>query len=424
MAAVIPRRPGLVSATVCVALSVTSPAAHTADAADSPSGSSNIAVHRWTTDAAWRNGDRAGVAVRDGAIRIARPVGSRTYRDPYGDGRTRHYDVARWTSPWVPPGFGLDELIASWNATTPPGTWLEVQVRGRLGSGRTGSWDVLGRWADTDRTFHRTSAGAQPDDFSSVNVDTLRTDGRHRYASWQLRVTLLRLVGTARTPTVTSLGAVASRLPDRDDVATSRTGVHRRIALDVPRYSQMIHKGEYPKWDGGGEAWCSPTSTSMVLAYWRTGPSPKQYAWVDDSYAQPWIDYAARHTFDYRYDGTGNWPFNTAYAGTFGLDAYVTRLRSLRQAEGYLRAGIPLVASIAFGQGELDGTPIGSSAGHLLVIRGFTADGDVLVNDPAAQRASGVRRTYARGQFEDAWIPTTGGVAYVIRPPGTPLPSR
>ena len=47
-------------------------------------------------------------------------------------------------------------------------------------------------------------------------------------------------------------------------------------------------------------------------------------------------------------------------------------------------AGIPLVASVSFGAGQLDGAPISSSNGHLLVIVGFEADGDVVVNDPAA----------------------------------------
>ena len=44
----------------------------------------------------------------------------------------------------------------------------------------------------------------------------------------------------------------------------------------MPSYSQMVHSGHYPQWGGGGEAWCSPTSTSMVLAYY--GALPKPYA--------------------------------------------------------------------------------------------------------------------------------------------------
>jgi hypothetical protein len=56
------------------------------------------------------------------------------------------------------------------------------------------------------------------------------------------------------------------------------------------------------------------------------------------------------------------------------------------------------------------------------VIVGFTRSGDVVVNDPAARTRSGVRRTYDRGQFEDAWLPTSGGLVYVIHDRAHPLP--
>ena len=48
--------------------------------------------------------------------------------------------------------------------------------------------------------------------------------------------------------------------------------------LDVPRYSQMSHVGHSPEYGGGGEAWCSPTSTSMVLGYYDALPAPATYA--------------------------------------------------------------------------------------------------------------------------------------------------
>ncbi|QIK75309.1 hypothetical protein G7071_07570 [Nocardioides piscis] len=95
-------------------------------------------------------------------------------------------------------------------------------------------------------------------------------------------------------------------------------------------------------------------------------------------------------------------------------DAYVTRLTDLRAAEDFIAAGVPLVASIAFGRGQLSGAPISSSAGHLLVVVGFERDGDVIVNDPAAASNSAVRRVYDRDQFEDVWINASGGVVYVI----------
>src|SRR4030095_16217250 len=118
------------------------------------------------------------------------------------------------------------------------------------------------------------------------------------------------------------------------------------VDLDVPLYSQEIHAGEYPQFDNGGEAWCSPTSTSMVLAYWGSGPTSGDYGWVDPAFDDPWVDHAARYNFDYHYDGAGNWPFNTAYAAHWGLDGFVTQLHSLTEAEQFIAAGLPLLASI------------------------------------------------------------------------------
>lgn len=71
--------------------------------------------------------------------------------------------------------------------------------------------------------------------------------------------------------------------------------------------------------------------------------------------------------------------------------------------------------------GELDGAPISSTAGHLLVIVGFREDGGVVV-DPAARNDRGVRRTYDRGQFEDVWLPASDGMVYVITDADHPLP--
>ena len=63
-----------------------------------------------------------------------------------------------------------------------------------------------------------------------------------------------------------------------------------------------------------------------------------------------------------------------------------------------------------------------SSNGHLVVIVGFTESGDVVVNDPAAHTAAGVRHVYDRTQFENAWLPTSGGLVYVIHDDAHPLP--
>lgn len=53
--------------------------------------------------------------------------------------------------------------------------------------------------------------------------------------------------------------------------------------------------------------------------------------------------------------------------------------------------------------------------GHLLVVRGFTPEGDVIVNDPAAASDEGVRRVYKRELFQRAWLDRSG-VVYIIYP--------
>ena len=183
--------------------------------------------------------------------------------------------------------------------------------------------------------------------------------------------------------------------------------------LPVPTYSQMVHAGHYPQWGNGGEAWCSPTSTAMVLAYYGISPAPTG---ITPGHADAVVDHTAKMVFDHGYDGTGNWAFNTAYASTLVAgDAYVTRLRDLREAEDHILAGVPLIVSVAFGRNQLAGAPISASNGHLLVVVGFEPDGDVVVNDPAGATDADVRRVYDRAQFERIWIAASGGTAYVIR---------
>jgi hypothetical protein len=40
--------------------------------------------------------------------------------------------------------------------------------------------------------------------------------------------------------------------------------------LNVPQRSQLLPQYQGLGYGGGGEVWCSPTSTSMVMAYWSS----------------------------------------------------------------------------------------------------------------------------------------------------------
>jgi hypothetical protein len=367
-----------------------------------------VSFARWEGGPALRTGARSGLRVRHGALVLQDTTKRRAYR-----GTT--YDVGAWTSAPVSPGFGFTQLVASWSAATPANSWVEVRVKVA-----GGHWMVLGRWSSSDRHVRRTSVPGQSDAVGRVDVDTWKAASAA--TSYQLQVRLMRRTGASTaSPSVSFVGAMASRLPSSVP-AVSAPGVGTGVVLDVPTFSQMLHRGEFGQYGGGGEAWCSPTSTAMVLGYYGRLPDPSSYSWVGPR-TDPWVDEVARRTYDLAYEGTGNWPFNTAYAASRGLSAFVTRLRSLSEAEQLVAAGIPVIASVSFSSGALYGAPISSTAGHLLVIVGFTASGDVVVNDPAAATNSGVRRTYNRAQFEAAWLGGSGGTAYVIHDDAHPLPA-
>ena len=390
------------------------------------------------------SGTPSGLTYAGGGLTISStPEGSFAYIDPFAafdpiqqkvvDG-TGTYDYGTWTSPVYTLSFPFNELVSSWDADTPVGTWIQSEVRPLISDG-TGThwatWYKLGRWTSSDSDFHRTSVGGQGDADGFVSIDTFFTKD-HPAVAYQLRLTLYRRAGLDKTPTVTRYSAVASNLTNQKSSFPSQSGMAGQTIdlgapdpLAFPSYSQELHHGEYPQFDNGGEAWCSPTSSAMVVGYWGHAPDPSNFQYVYADYpnvVDPVVDYTARMVFDYHYDGAGNWPFNAAYAASQGLVADVTQLHSLAEAELFIKDGIPLVASVAWHSNKLD-TAIKSTNGHLLVIGGFTGDGNVIAYDPASTDDSTVRHVYDRAQFERAWILASGGIVYVDRPQGWTTPN-
>lgn len=361
-----------------------------------------VQLTSWGSYHELKAGQRRGLKLGRGSVTLKKPTVRRV------GGRT--WDTGTWTSPWATQPFGATSLVPSWEATTPGRSMVRVEVRGRTAAGTTGSWDTMADWSTRGRPVPRTTYSGQSDDLGGVNVDTWTATTP--VTAWQVRVTLMRPRGGRQAISLDRVGAVAS-VDATAARPTSAPGPAAGTVLPVPTYSQMVHTGHYPQWGGGGEAWCSATSTAMVLGYYGISPTPTGIA---AGHVDPVVDHAAKMVYDHGYDGTGNWAFNTAYAATLvGGDSYVTRMRDLREAEDYVAAGVPLVVSIAFGKGELTGAPISASNGHLLVIVGFEADGDVVVNDPAGATNAEVRRVYDRAQLERIWIAASGGTAYVIR---------
>ena len=318
--------------------------------------------------------------------------------EPYRTGLQRFQDVAGWhvsdagelVSPETDAAFPFTHAIASWNAETPAGSTLETELRARVGD-RWTRWFALGVWASDD---DRHSVAGQRDADGAVEVDTLVLG--EQATAYQLR---LRRGGAAE-PTVRSVAVTTSTAPVRPPGLVTGDPSAWGRALDVPPCSQMV----YPD---GGNVWCSPTSVAMVLGF--HGFMPGACEWR--------VRHAVAGVHDPAY-GHGNWPFNTAYAAEHGFEAVVARFESLAALEPWLAAGVPLVVSYAWRDGELDGAPVAGSDGHLGVLVGFDAAGDPIVNDPAAATDDEVRRTYDRAQLESLWLEHSGGATYLIWPDG------
>lgn len=391
-------------------------------------------LHRWADEDAFGAGGHEGTVWHGGALRMAAPAGRESYADPFGH-TCLEWEFGRWTSPWTELPFTATDIIPSWTADAPDGARVTVRLQIRDADGAESAWYVLAHWCAGDAAMHRATVPGQSDAHGHVEADTF-TAGPRGAAAYRLSVVLAREAGGTAGVALTRLQAVASRAPRGVPAAVSEPGGAWGTVLDVPGRSQDVHAGHCPQWDGGGEAWAGPACTAMLVEFFGRGPGPQDLLWLDPDDPAPQVDFAARHVYDYSYKGCGNWAFNTAYPARFGLYGLVVRLPSLTDVERFITAGIPVATSLAFRGGELWGTAHSAparqayapysyaTAGNIMVVRGFTASGDVVVNDPLSPSDDTTRRVYPRADFERVWLSGDGGggAAFLVHPPDHPLP--
>jgi hypothetical protein len=299
------------------------------------------------------------------------------------------------TSPEIVARINWNELIVSWNAETPKAAYLKVEVRGLYPAGPT-KYYTMGLWSADANRYPRESVLNQKDADGNVATDTLML--KRPCDRLQIRLTLggddgqqprLKFLGLSLTDTAITPPA----LPP-DPSARGRT-------ISVPQRTQMA----YPN----GVALCSPTTVSMVMAYWA-----RQLRRPELDHSVPDIVNAI---YDAKWPGTGNWPFNTAYAGSFqGIRAYVTRMSDLSEMEDWIAAGIPVVLSVCADRLHRKGP---GPNGHLIVCVGFSENGDPVVNDPGV--SSNIRRVYPRKDLIYAWANSRNAV-YLIYPEDAVIP--
>jgi hypothetical protein len=145
---------------------------------------------------------------------------------------------------------------------------------------------------------------------------------------------------------------------------------------------------------------CSPACVAMVLAHVR----------LDGNLAQVAADcyHAPSRLF-------GVWPLALRAAARHGLLGAVESLDSVDTAAAFIACDTPVVASIRFEAGALDGAALPRTDGHLVVVTGLANDA-IHVNDPASPSLACVPRSYPRAAFANAWL-THRGAAYLFCQP-------
>lgn len=258
-----------------------------------------------------------------------------------------------------------EQVLLSWNAHLTDSEHLSFAISSEQG------WLELARWSPGQGQSTKSPGLA-------VDVLTLKPARRELRLRVQGAVSKLRRLALA--PKVR-----------RTESARSHSGA---VFKAIPELSQRA----VPPGDDAHRL-CSPSSISMLLGALGQVQSPRAVAdAVYDSGAQIF----------------GNWSFNVAYAGHCGVYAVALWLESLDELEALCRGGWSLALSHRFDKGQLPESPLPETRGHLIVLRGFTEAGDVVVNDPAAdpRKAEPMVRVYPRAAFSKSW----GGLVYALRP--------
>ncbi len=290
--------------------------------------------------------------------------------------------------------YSWNEAIPSWNVDSHLHGTFQIELRAKTDSGLWTQWFQLGTWAAGPNNQERTSVNSQKDSLAEVNTDTFHLfETSHKI---QLRIQCPDLKSVKRITICTS----NTEMPPQEEASNPSSW---NTFLPVPKRCQ----NDYPN----GGVICSATSSAMILKYWAKMANRSDL----DCHV---VD-AANGIFDQAWHGTGNWPFNMAFVGSFPkMVAYVARFASVSDLEAWIHAGIPVATSVSYNL--LRGKPRGANDGHLVVLVGFNSTGNPIFNDPAIKAEE--QTTYPREDFLKAWS-DSGRTVYLAYPEGVQPPT-
>jgi hypothetical protein len=281
--------------------------------------------------------------------------------------------------------FPFDLGLPSWNGSAPDAnSSFKIQMRFPYGAGWS-PWLTVGYWKQNIWASYGTTSYPG----GLIDIDNVKLSSY--VSSWQFKIIMIRSGVEQASPTLHKLSFYISDSRTTTSLDINQIVNDKPAAIFIP--TQFIY--QYGVDPDIGESICSPTSVSMILRSYNIAVDPYQFA-VD--------------THDPYFDMYGIWPRVVQNASEYGLDGAVTRYRTWSQAREVLANGGRISMSV--------GPPLYS--GHLMMLAGFTANGDPIVHDPA--RTNGYSHVFDKTDLSHSWF-DKGGVAYTFYQAGSGLVS-
>lgn len=271
--------------------------------------------------------------------------------------------------------------LPSWNGTAPGDSGgFRILIRVPYSSDWS-PWLDVGYWKANLWPSKNTSFGG-----GRIDIDIVEL---YYYTSqWQLAIELKRQAASVTSPTLSLLSFFVS------DSRTTQMINYTSILNDKPEpiFIPTTFLPQYQISDEIGGSICSPTTVSMILLSYNIEVDPLQFA----------LD-----TYDPYWNIFGVWPRVVQNASEYGVKGTVTRYRTWSEARDVLAKGGRIGMSI--------GAPL--YGGHLVMLAGFTENGDPIVHDPA-RTYDGYSHVFNKSDLSRSWF-AKGGVAYTIFPQDT-----
>jgi hypothetical protein len=340
---------------------------HTTAAAQGAMPADTLIIHEGSR--AFTEGTFENTSLHGSTVRLTTPGG---------------YSEGTYTSPVVEIPRPAARVVPSWNIFCNQNEGWRIEVQVKNADGELSPWFYLG--SDGTSAFRGEKMVKCP--WGKVAVDNIILE--KPATAVQYRV-LLR--GIRNSPSLRLFALAFRHAPPAADDIPDPGLLTRSKPIVIPCRTQYAEAQEI------ASRICCPTSTSMVLEYLGL--------------RIPTAEVAAR-LFYREHDIYGTWWAPPQFACQLGFKGWVRLFSCWKDVQETLAQGQPLIASIAFGKGELTNAPISATTGHVVLVTGFDPAGRVLVNDPANKKPENGPVVYDSREFAKAWF-GHGGVAIVIR---------